>query len=43
MPIEDWGGEPLIGEVRRVDPAGITKVSALGIEEQRVNVIAASP
>ncbi len=37
--IEDWGGETIVGEVRRVDPAGFTKVSALGIEEQRVNVI----
>jgi HlyD family secretion protein len=37
--IEDWGGEPIEGTVRRVDPAGFTKVSALGIEEQRVNVI----
>ena len=38
--IEEWGGaEPLEGLVRRVEPLGVTKVSALGIEEQRVNVI----
>jgi HlyD family secretion protein len=36
--IDGWGGPPLRGRVVRVDPAGFLKVSALGIEEQRVRV-----
>jgi HlyD family secretion protein len=40
MVVEDWGGDaPLRARVRLVEPSGFTKVSALGVDEQRVNVI----
>jgi HlyD family secretion protein len=41
MRLVEWGGEgTLTARVRLVEPSGFTKVSALGVEEQRVNVVA---
>ncbi|HEX3408084.1 MAG TPA: efflux RND transporter periplasmic adaptor subunit [Caulobacteraceae bacterium] len=36
--VYDWGGAPLAARVRLVEPSGFTKVSALGVDEQRVYV-----
>ncbi|WP_206047249.1 efflux RND transporter periplasmic adaptor subunit, partial [Noviherbaspirillum denitrificans] len=41
MLLEGWGGnKALRAKVRLVEPVAFTKVSALGVEEQRVNVVA---
>lgn len=40
MWIEGWGGDSALrGRLRTVEPSGFTKISALGVEEQRVNVV----
>jgi HlyD family secretion protein len=37
--IEAWGGEPLAATVRRIEPLGELKISALGVEERRVRIL----
>lgn len=37
--LEGWGGKPIKAAVRLVEPSAFTRISALGVEEQRVNAI----
>jgi HlyD family secretion protein len=42
--IAEWGGDhPLVGRVRLIEPSAFTRVSALGVDEQRVNVLVDIP
>lgn len=37
--IDGWGGAPFLARIVRVDPSAYTRLSALGVEEQRVDVV----
>ena len=39
--ITGWGGPPITAKVQRIEPSAVTRISALGIDEQRVEVILA--